>query len=357
MQMERRLVYAGPKRVDFEQYAEPDLGPREVRVRTLCSGISHGTEMRMFRGEAPVLKKEWDPGRRLFVDRTDSNGPVYPTRPLAGYASVGRVVEIGREVSLVNLGDLVFAGAGHETSSTVSEESLVKLPEGLSPALGVFCANLNTTLNGILDAGINLGEVVAVFGQGTLGQLLSQMAKLSGAGCVIAVDAVQRRLDLSRELGADETIDVSACEDVAATIKELTENRGADVAIEVSGSDRALNDAIRCVAFQSTVVAMSWYPEVCRHLRLAEEFHFNRVRIKVSQTGAVSPELSVRWDQKRRLAMVSRLLQTLRLKELITHTYDFMDAQVAYETIDANPEDMLQVVLRYGVDNSGIEAG
>lgn len=346
--MGKRLIYVGPRRVSFEEYAGPALGPREVRVSTLYSGISHGTEMRMFRDEAPVYKKEWDPNRRLFVEKTEADGPRYPTRVLAGYASVGRVVEKGKDVALLDVGDLVFAGASHETSSVVEEDRALRLPDGLPPELGVFTANLSTTFNGILDAGINLGEVVAVFGQGTLGQLISQMAKLSGASCVIVVDTIENRLELSKKLGADVAINAATCKDVAAAIKELTDNRGVDVAIEVSGFDRALNDAIRSVAFQSTVVAMSWYPEVCYHLRLAEEFHFNRIRIKVSQTGAVAPELSSRWDQKRRMVMVSRLLQTLRLKELITHTYDFEDAQAAYEKIDSHPEDILQVVLRYG---------
>ena len=77
-------------------------------------------------------------------------------------------------------GDVVFAYASHRSGHVLSEQALIKLPAGVDPEAAIFLANLNTTFNGILDADLHLGETVVVFGQGVLGQLVVQEAKLSG---------------------------------------------------------------------------------------------------------------------------------------------------------------------------------
>ena len=80
---------------------------------------------------------------------------------------------------------------------------------------------------------------------------------------------------------------------VGPQLRRLTDGRGADVAIEISGSYRALHDAIRAVAVDGRVVAAGFYQGDGVGLRLGDEFHHNRVRLVSSQIGGVPPTVGV----------------------------------------------------------------
>ena len=90
--MGKGVVFTQPRTVEFESYDDLPLGPHELRVRTLFSGISAGTEMTAYRGSNPYLSKQWDPKNRLFLS---SEAPSQPY-PLSGwgYEEVGEVIEI-----------------------------------------------------------------------------------------------------------------------------------------------------------------------------------------------------------------------------------------------------------------------
>jgi threonine dehydrogenase-like Zn-dependent dehydrogenase len=126
----------------------------------------------------------------------------------------------------------------------------------------------------------------------------------------------------------------------------VTENRGADVVIEASGNSAALNEAIRIVAPERTVVALSWYQGTTA-INLADEFHHNRVKIKCSQTNFTAPEFAQIWPFGRKENFCVNLLPQLELKNLITNVYDFSEIATAYSTIDLHPQDVIQCVLRY----------
>ncbi len=225
---------------------------------------------------------------------------------------------------------------------------MTKLPEGTDPQAGVFLANLNTTFNGILDADLHPCECVVVFGQGVLGQLVVQWAKLSGALPVIAIDLLDKRLDLSQRVsGADLVFNAAQTSDVAKAVRDVTGNRGADIVFELSASDRALNEAIRTACYNGKVMVMSWYPGALPNVFLGREFHHNRIQLRCSQVGGIRPELSHRWNKARRMEAVLDMLPRLCLKELITHVVDCREAASAYELVDQHPEEVLQVVLKY----------
>jgi Zinc-binding dehydrogenase/Bacterial extracellular solute-binding protein len=129
---------------------------------------------------------------------------------------------------------------------------------------------------------------------GVVGQLVMQLARLSGAR-VIAVDLLQSRLDLAQRLGAYAVVDGRASS-AAEAIKGLTGGRGADICIEASGATPALNEAIRACAYSAKVVAMGFFQGEARSLFLGEEFHHNRIDIVCSQISGVSPAVKYRWD-------------------------------------------------------------
>lgn len=338
----------GPRQVTVveDELAEPGAG--EVAMRSLYSGISHGTEMNVYRGDAPMWQRKRDRRRRLFVESDESEWE-YPLR--YGYACVGVITAVGSDVTEFAEGDVVFSFAPHQSAHVLPAGSVSKLPEGIDPRAGVLTAVLNTTFNGILDADLHLGECVVVFGQGVLGQLTVQWAKLSGASPVIAVDLIEKRLEISKRVsGADLVFNAGEERDIAMAVRELTDDRGADVVFEFSASDRALNEAIRTACYNGKVIVMSWYAGALANVYPGAEFHHNRIQLISSQISGISPELSHRWSAARRMKAVLSLMPKLNLEGLITDVVDLEGAAAAYEMIDKHPEDVLQVVLNYGED-------
>ena len=344
----KAVEITGPRQITVveDELAEPGAG--EVAIRSLYSGISHGTEMNVYRGDAPMWRKKRDSRTKLFVESEEPEWE-YPLR--YGYACVGVITAVGSDVTEFAQGDIVFSFAPHQSAHVLPAGSVFKLPEGFDPRAGVLTAVLNTTFNGILDADLHLGECVVVFGQGVLGQLTVQWAKLSGASPVIAVDLIEKRLEISKSVsGADLVFNAGEVRDIAMAVRTLTDNRGADVVFEFSASDRALNEAIRTVCYNGKVIVMSWYAGALANVYPGAEFHHNRIQLISSQISGISPELSHRWSAARRMEAVLSLMPKLNLDGLITDVVDHESAAAAYELIDNHPEGILQVVLDYGED-------
>ena len=227
--------FASPRTVELRASIAPAPGNGEVRIQTLFSGISHGSEMMVYRGEAPT---------NLSLDATLPTLQGSFSFPVKyGYASVGRIIDVGNDVDGLAEEDLVFAFNPHETCYTIPSTVAVGLPRELDPRLGIFAANVETAVNVLLDANPRLGERVLVIGQGVVGLLITQLVKRAGASLVITSDLYERRRQLSRSAGADVALDPSA-ENLAERVSVLTGGIGADVVIEASGQPCALNDAI-----------------------------------------------------------------------------------------------------------------
>ncbi len=324
----------------------PPIGPDQVRIATLFSGISAGTELTAYRGSNPYLAKKWEESARLFVDGSTSFS--YPVDGW-GYEEVGQVVEVGADVAGLDLGTLVWGTWGHRATTVQSAERARQrvLADGIDPRVGIFSEIGAIGLNVVLDADIHVGETVAVFGLGVPGQIVAQLARLNGAR-VIAVDGIAARRELAAELGADVVLDPGAGP-IAEQIRELTGGRGADACLEVTGSYQALHEAIRSVAYSSRVCAAGFMQGEGLGLRLGEEFHHNRVQVICSQISGVAPTLRHRWSdlRLRRTAVDLAVSGRLRLMELISHTMPIAEAPAAFRLLDEHPEQALQVVLSF----------
>lgn len=345
--MGKLLVFNAPGQVDYENCEDAPLQPDEVRIETLYSGISAGTEMTYYRGTSPFIDKKWDASVKLFRPDHEPTYP-YPVRNL-GYEEVGKVVEVGTALTDIPIGAHVFGTWGHRTHH-VANISYVRprlLPQGLDPILGIFSHIGAIALNGIHDGCVRIGETVAVFGLGVLGQIVAQAAQKSGAE-VIAVDLHDSRLEIAKSLGAQVTLNASR-EKVAEAIKALTGGRGADICFEVSGSTIALNEAIRAVAYSARVVAMGFFQGEAKGLYLGEEFHHNRVNLICSQISGPGPEQSYRWDKLRLWQSAIRLQESdlLNLRPLISHTALFEEAPRLYELLDTAPNEVMLAVLEF----------
>lgn len=346
--MGKVLVFTKPRTVGFESFEDQPLGPHEVRVRTLYSGISAGTEMTAYRGSNPYLSKQWDAKNRLFL-ATEAPSQPYPLVGW-GYEEVGEVIEINPEVTTLKVSDIVYGTWGHRTHHTLQEEYANKRlkPNNLDPILAIYSHIGPIALNGILDANIHVGETVAVFGLGVLGQVIAQLARLNGAR-VFGVDTIEKRLELAKELGAIECGFNPKEGSPAEQIKALTNGRGADVTIEVTGSARALHEAVRATAYSARVVALGFFQGEAQGLMLGEEFHHNRIQLVCSQIGNVDPSLSYRWDRIRLIHTIMDLQAKglLNLRPVITHIIPFKQAAQGFQILDETPDQALQVVLDF----------
>jgi threonine dehydrogenase-like Zn-dependent dehydrogenase len=344
--MGRVVRFVEPGVVSMVDYRDPPLEPGEVLIETLYSGISAGTELTAYRGSNPYTSKRWDDDSRLFIPGEASFS--YPIDGW-GYEEVGRVTEIGSDTVGVRPGDVIYGTWGHRSTNVAPWQWASKriLHPKADPRIGLFSRIGAIALNGVLDADIHLGEHVAVFGQGVPGLIAGQLARLNGA-TVIAVDAMPKRLELAKRLGAHHTVDASV-ESAGEVIKSLTDGRGADVSIEITGSYRALHEAVRSTAYNSRVVACGFFQGDGAGLFLGEEFHHNRIQIVCSQISGVSPRLDHRWsvDRLEQTIMDLAAQERIDVLSLITQAFPAERAAEAFSLLATSPEEAVQVVLDF----------
>jgi len=330
----RALWFTAPRTATLREERVPPPGPGEVRVETIASAVSAGTEMLVYRGEVP---------KHLPLDLPTLQG-AYEFPIKYGYAAVGRVFDTGPGAEQLSVGDPVFVHHPHQEVFVVPAQLPVRLPEGLDPLLGVFVANLETAINVVHDTPLRLGETALILGGGVVGLLVARLLRLAGAGAVLVVDSLHRRRTLATAAGADHALGI---EGLNERIMEITGGRGVDVAVEASGSGAGLQAAIEAVAVEGTVVVASWYGTRPVTLDLGGHFHRGRVMLRSSQVGRLNPELAPRWDRDRRTETVIALLDKLELGNLISHRLPFDRAAEAYPLLDERPGEAVQVVFMY----------
>jgi alcohol dehydrogenase, propanol-preferring len=257
--MRAAVVHHFDRPLELDDVAKPVPGPGEIVVRIEASGLCH-TDIHAAHGD-------W---------------PVKPTPPFTpGHEGVGIVEEIGPGVTEVVLGDRVaipwlgyacgtcdYCVSGWETLCLEQKNMgysldgsfaeyvkaygryVVKVPAGVDPidAAPLTCAGV-TTYKAVKVAGTRPSDLVAVFGVGGLGHLAIQYAAIAG-GRVVAVDLVDEKLELAKELGAEFTVN-AAVQDPTEYIHALG---GADQAIALAVSPASFAQAYRSLRRHGTLV-------------------------------------------------------------------------------------------------------
>lgn len=275
-------------------------GPGEVRVRTLHSAVSRGTELLVWRGEVPA--SEHDRMRAPF-QAGEFPGPVK-----YGYNSVG-VIEAGPSELL---GRRVFCLYPHQTRYTVPLEAVHLLPEGIPPARAVLAANMETAINALWDASPRIGDRIAVVGAGVVGLLVAWLAARMPGCEVQVIDTCPARRATARALGVGFALPDEAAPE-------------ADLVIHASASAAGLATALRLAAFEATVLELSWYGRRPVEVALGEAFHARRLTLKSSQVGHVATAQRSRWPHRRRLGLALSLLVEPALDALVTDVARFAE--------------------------------
>lgn len=301
--------------------AERPLRPGEIRLKSLISAISHGTELHFVRGTSPFAGKYFDSTLRAFVTGADTSEH---DPDVLGYEMVSVITEVGAGVNGLHAGDLVHSGTPHQdrTILDVAQQRhfgypVTVLPRGapLEPAL--FISLGSVALQAIHDARIKVGDRVLVSGLGAIGLLTTQLARLSGASVVVS-DPLAGRRRMALQLGAGRAIDpVEAVVHggLAVQIKRECGTHGVDVAIETSGVYPALHQAIAAVGVGGRVVSVGFYQGDAIGLRLGEEWHHNRPDLISSMGVWGCPHRDYPlWDRQRLTDEVRDLLFERKVK-------------------------------------------
>ncbi len=341
--MPTELIAPAREEVAFRSYESPPLAPYQVRVRSRFGAAKHGSEMAMFQGYAGH-RGNYDGDLHIFTQ--ESQMVKYPNG--LGNICVGEVVEIGKEVEDIGLGETVFAHGSFRQEHVWRADQARKLPDGVPWQAAVCLDPADFALGAIRDGHIRLGDAVAVFGMGAIGLFVVQLAKLAGAYPVIAVDPIPLRRDVALECGADTVMDPTAC-DAGLEIKLATDRRGADVCVDYSGHYSALQAALRGVAYLGTVVAGAWPGSYPAGLDLGAEAHFNRPTIVFSRACSEPNPEYPNWDETRIFSVVWRLLcdGSLKAEPVVQPVVPFNDLLEEYPKIANAPEENVKLGVAF----------
>jgi 2-desacetyl-2-hydroxyethyl bacteriochlorophyllide A dehydrogenase len=342
--MKRRvsLYFTAPGRVEIRDQALPPLAPEEVLVETMCSAISPGSELLVYRGLFPD---------DLPVDETIPalKCPFrYPAR--YGYSTVGRVISRGSDVAPAWENRLVFSFHHHENCFPADPAELHPLPPDISPEEALFLPTLETAVNFMMDGRPMIGEQAVVFGQGIVGLLTTALLGYHPLARLITLDREELRRRFSLEAGADTSLDPQEPGTMTALATHLRSpegREGADVVYELSGAPEALEQALAVTGFSGRIIIGSWYGKKTAHLNLGGRFHRNRIRLISSQVSTIDPESTGRWTKSRRRDTAWSILKRVDPVRFVTHRYPFERAAEAYACLDQNPGACVQAILTY----------
>jgi len=337
--VERTVLYfTGERDVSLRNETVPGPKGREVLVETLYSGVSRGTELLLYRNEVEndiSLDRNWD----------------YGENPLEGsfkygYSCVGEIVSTGEKVSDDREGEKVFCFHPHESHFVSDMKDLVFLGEDIDVRNFIFIPTLETAVNFALDSTPVIGERCVIFGQGQVGLLTTYVLNHFPLEKIVTSERYEKKRDLSKKMGADTVFDSKTTAEDMLDQCGLNED-GFDLSFELSGNLDVLQKAVDVLGFGGRVIIGSWYGNKSRELKLGTDFHRDQIQIKSSQVSSIPKERRERWDKERRIKTTLDFLNKKDFTDLITHEYDIGQASEAYEKLDKEPEEVVQLIFKY----------
>ena len=322
---------SGVRKIEMRE-REITLQDDEILVKTHLAGIC-GTDKNFYEGIFPR------------IDGLDTETRKDLSQPFFfGHEGGGTVVETGTKVSAFHVGDKVISFAWIDTFAEYFKaraNDLEAVPGGMDMDLACLGEPIGCAVFSGLRSNVQLGDTVAVFGMGFAGQIIAQVLKKKGAYQVIAIDVVDGKLKLADALGADVAINAANTNPVEA-ILDLTHGRGVDVAVEMAGTQEAVNQCTASVRHNGTLVFYSW---ITRNVSLnISRWHNNSLHI--INTGLVHHSLQERqlWTPE---ALRPVIQGQLDLMPLITHRFALDNIGAAFETARTDPG-AIKVVLEPG---------
>ncbi|MDQ0315991.1 zinc-dependent alcohol dehydrogenase [Amorphus orientalis] len=316
------LWTVAPGQAEHRKVTLGSLPPDHLRIRTLASGISRGSEGLVFRGEVP--EGEFERMRAPFQEGD------FPFPVKYGYAAVG-TVETGPDHLI---GQRMFALHPHQDVFDIPAEAAIPVPDAVPTERAVLAANMETALNGVWDGGVAPGDSVAVVGGGVVGLLVAYLAARTPGTDVTVLDINPARADIVARIGA--------------RYSHPSDYDGEhDLVFHTSASGTGFDFALRIAGFEATVVELSWYGTKPVLASFGGVFHSRRLTIRSSQVGQVAPSHRARWSHRRRLAKALDLLSDPVLDGFIEPAVPFAEVPDRLVEIFSAASGLLCPVIRY----------
>jgi len=350
----RAAVFRSVNDLRLEVVPIPTPGPGEAVVKVTMTTIC-GTDVHIVKGEWPV-----EPGRIL------GHEPVGVVHALGsgveGYAIGDRVLVgaitpcgtcyyclHGQMAQCAGVHDHWVPGGGWRLGNSVNgvqaeyyrvpyaQVNMAKIPDDLGDEDVVLLADIASTgIAASEKANVTIGDAVVVYAQGPIGLCATAGARLKGAALVIAVDGLENRLAVAKQMGADEVINFREQDPIEA-VKRLTGGRGADVAIEALGTQQTFENCLRSVRPGGTVSSLGIYSG-----KLAVP-----VEPFVAGLGDHTIVTTLCPGGKERMRQLMEMVRhgRLDLRPLLTHRIPLADVVEAYDLFGHQRDGVLKVAL------------
>jgi threonine dehydrogenase-like Zn-dependent dehydrogenase len=336
----KSLYFTGPYQVSLREEPLAAPGPGQVLVRTLMSAISPGTELLIYRGQAP---------REMAADATLASLPGSLAFPLKyGYAAVGRVAALGPEVAAPWQDKLVFASSPTKISFWRPRLSFCRSPWVWPRRKPCFCPTWKPRSPWPWTAGPSSGRRWRFSVRGSWGLLLTALLARFPLAKLVTLDRYPHRRLASESLGAHASLDPwrprpwirrgPCCKGTGRTPGPTWPTR-------FPATPRPWT---RPWPSPGSTAAWSSAPGTAKktsELHLGGLFHRQRQVLLSSQVSTIAPELTGRWDKARLQGVAWRLVQEITPARFITHRFPLAQAEQAYQLLDQNPGEAIQVIL------------
>jgi L-iditol 2-dehydrogenase len=312
----RQAVLTGPRRFAIEELPVPEIGPDEVLLRVAACGVC-ASELDIYQGAAGHASYPWRPGHEVsgVVERAGERvAAPAPGDPVAVF------------VTTAGYGEYVAVPAAH------------CFPAGDVPLELALGEPLACAVNAVELAGIALADDVVVVGAGFMGQLAIRLVQLRGPRRLIVADTRDDALARAASAGATATVN-PAREPLAERVLELTDGAGADVTIEFTGTQGALEVVGACTRMSGTLVIAGYHQGPPRQVPLAD-WNWNAFRIANAHFRDVATIL-------RGLRAGMRLVSSgrLSLEGLVTHRFPLASIDEAFRTAIEKPEGFVKATV------------
>ena len=346
----------------------PTIKSGYVLIKTNKSLVSLGTEkMLVDFGKANLLEKaRQQPEKvKMVIDKVKTDG-LSPTinavfnklnQPLPlGYCNVGEVIEVGDNVTELNVGDRVISNGPHAEFVLVNQNLAAKVPKDVKDSDAVFTVISSIALQGIRLFKPTFGENVVVMGLGLIGLLTAKLLKANGCN-VIGVDIDETKIKLAQKNGFF-CINPSKQQNIESIINNLTKRIGADGVIITasSKSNQIISDSAKITRKRGRIILVG-----VTGLNLnRSEFYEKEIKFQVSCSygpgryddlyevhGVDYPIGFVRWTEKRNFQAILESIsnKTLIVDDLITKEVDLKNYKSIYENLDSS--NSVAVLINY----------
>ena len=300
-----------------------------------------------------LLKKTYSlisPGTELAcLSGTES---WFPLPGVPGYCCVGEIVKKGAAVEEYEVGNRIFYYGSHSEYEVVKAEGIfLKVPEGIDEKIIPFVRMATIAATAVRVSDIELGDYVAVTGQGLVGNMAAQLAKAQGA-VTIAVDICEKRLDTARKCGTDYILNPLSC-NVRDEIAGITEGRMVSTLIEATGSPAVLPENLNIIAKNGEMILLGsprgeYVDNLTPILNKCHLAPFN-ITLKGAHEWIypVNREAFVKHSLERNSRIMFELIKRSRLciEPLLTEVMKPASCQDAYDKLRNLREDYMGIVI------------